>query len=233
MTLDPAPDTRRRHQDVRSAVRRATLGLVEDQPFKDLSVEEIARAAGLSRSAFYFYFRDKRDLLMAVAEEVADDLYREADRWWHGEGPPETLISVALEGAVAVYERHAGLIRVATEVSTYDEEVGRFWRELMGRFVVATADHLRREQTAGRMRPLDPDTTAESLVWMMERCCYMYIARGERSARELIDSLTAVWAAALYPGLEAPAGTGASPPATSVPRSTQARQSRAQAATEP
>ena len=206
MTAEPAKDARQRHEDVRSAVRRATLVLVEDQPFKDLSVEEIARAAGLSRSAFYFYFRDKRDLLMAVAEEVAAELYREADRWWHGEGPPQTLVRESLEGAVAVYAKHANLIRVATEVSTYDEEVGDFWRELMGRFVSATADHLRREQAAGRMRPLDPETTAESLVWMMERCCYQYIARGERSGRELVDSLTPVWAAALYPGVDTGAG---------------------------
>ena len=199
MTVDPTPGTRQRHEDVRSAVRRATLGLVEEQAFKDLSVEEIARAAGLSRSAFYFYFRDKRDLLMAVAEEVAAELYREADRWWHGSGAPETLVRESLEGVVAVYERHAGLIRVATEVSTYDEEVGVFWRELIGRFVAATADHLRREQAAGRMRPLDPETTAESLVWMMERRCYVALARGEGSKDALVDSLTAVWVAALYP----------------------------------
>ncbi|MBA2430220.1 MAG: helix-turn-helix transcriptional regulator, partial [Thermoleophilaceae bacterium] len=65
MAAVPPPNSaaRRRHDEVRDGVRRATLELVEDASFKDLTVDEIARAAGISRSAFYFYFRDKHDLL--------------------------------------------------------------------------------------------------------------------------------------------------------------------------
>ncbi len=184
-------------------MREATLSLVKDAAYKDLTVDEIARAAGLSRSAFYFYFRDKQDLLMAVAEDLAAELLREADRWWHGEGPPEVLVRESLEGVAAVYERHAPLLRVASEVSSYDDEVWELWRGLMQRFIAPTAEHLRREMEAGRIRPLDPDATAESLAWMMERCCYVYLARGEGSARELVDSLTSVWVAALYPETDA------------------------------
>src|SRR3954453_15318802 len=119
----PTRETRRRRRDeVRDAVRAATLGLLETAPFNVLTVDEIARAAGLSRSAFYFYFRDKNDLLIAAAEDLAAELYREADRWWHGEGAPRERIEAALRGMVDIYERHAPLFRVATEVSTYDAE---------------------------------------------------------------------------------------------------------------
>ena len=180
-------------------MRRATVELVADAPFKDVTIDEIAGRAGLSRSAFYFYFRDKQDLLLAATEEVVQELYREADRWWHGEGDPRLLIREAIQGVVSVYARHASLLRVATEVSTYDDEVGEFWRELVGRFIAATADHLRRERTAGRLRALDPDRTAESLVWMAERCCYIYLAQGERSPAEVVESMAPLWHSALYP----------------------------------
>jgi len=195
----PRSDARRRHEEVRATVREATLHLVKDQAYKDRSVDEIARAAGLSRSAFYFYFRDKQDLLMAVAEDLTAELMSEAARWWSGEGPAEELVREALEGVVAVYERHAALFRVASEVASYDEEVWALWRELAQRFVTRTADHMRSEMDAGRMRKLDPDATAESLVWMMERQCYVYLARGEGTSEKLVDALTAVWVAALYP----------------------------------
>jgi hypothetical protein len=36
--------------------------LAEEGSFRDLTVDGIARRAGLSRSAFYFYFPDKQDL---------------------------------------------------------------------------------------------------------------------------------------------------------------------------
>jgi TetR/AcrR family transcriptional regulator, ethionamide resistance regulator len=194
-----ARETRRqRHAEVRSRVKEAALALVEDTPFKDLTVDEIAREAGITRSAFYLYFRDKHDLLMEAAAEVADELYREADRWWHGAGDPEALIREALEGVTAVYASHARLLGVAVEVSTYDEEVSRFWLGLVERFINATAAHLEREQEARRVRPLDARDSAEGLVWMVERCLYVYLAQGDREPGELVDSLAPIWLAALY-----------------------------------
>src|SRR2546429_8417110 len=99
--------TRRPREEVMATVRSATLELAERAPFTELTVEEIARAGGISRTAFYFYFRSKRDLLLAAIEEVAEEIYVQADRWWHGEGPPEELVRTAIEGALSVYARHA------------------------------------------------------------------------------------------------------------------------------
>ena len=164
-------------------------------------MDEIARAAGVSRSAFYLHFRDKHELLLAAVEEVADELYRMADRWWHGEGAPAERVREALEGVVAVYAEHAGLMRVATEVSTYDEEVREVWigdrRALHRRHRRA---HPLRAGAAGLISNAGsiPAATAEALVWMNERCCYIYLGRGERSAAEVTESLVAVWVATLY-----------------------------------
>jgi TetR/AcrR family transcriptional regulator, ethionamide resistance regulator len=182
-------------------VREATLALGEETSFKDLTVDEIARATGITRSAFYLYFRDKHELLMEATREVADELYREADRWWHGDGEPEALIHAALTGVTAVYARHGSLLRIATEVATYDEEIRRFWLGLVERFVTATAAHLRREQKARRVRRLlRARDTAEALVWMVERCCYVYLAEGDRDPRELVEALAPIWLNAIYDG---------------------------------
>jgi TetR/AcrR family transcriptional regulator, ethionamide resistance regulator len=207
-----AQDRRTRRDTVRAALSRALLELLEETAFKDISVDDIAVAAGIKRSAFYFYFQDKQDLLVATAADTAEALYQATDRWWHGEGPPQERLRQALHGMSSLYERHAGLLRAATEVSTYDDEVRVFWRGLIERFIATTADHLEGEQEAGRVpRSLEPRATAESLVWMAERCCYIYLARGERSAPELVASLSATWIAALYPGTEGGADGGGPP----------------------
>jgi AcrR family transcriptional regulator len=192
---------RSRRETVRAALCDALLRLLEETPFKDIAVDDVAAAGGIKRSAFYFYFADKRELLMTAAAEAAEALYAEADGWWRGQGPPERRFEAALGGIATLYERHSALLRAATEVSTYDDELRVFWRSLVERFIEATAKHLADEQRAGRVpRSLDARATAESLAWMVERSCYVYLGRGERTAAELVESLSGVWAAALYPG---------------------------------
>jgi TetR/AcrR family transcriptional regulator, ethionamide resistance regulator len=189
---------RRSREEIRAAATAATLELAEEVAFKDLTVDRIARAAGLSRTAFYFYFRSKHDLLRAAMAQVSDEAFREADRWWHGEGDPRALIQAAIEGVVDVYQRHVNLMRVGQEVAMYDPEMAALWHELMARFIDATTDHLRAEQAAGRLRPLDPGAAAESLVWMMERCNYVYLGLGRRDRAQVVETLTAIWYHALY-----------------------------------
>ena len=182
-----------------SAVREALLRLLsEGTPFKKLTVDELARAAGLSRTAFYFYFPGKEQALMSAAADVTEEFRQRADTWWHGEGPPEERVRAALAGILDVYVRHAALLRAAVEVTSYSKEFEDFYQSLLDGFVRATAEHLRREQKAGRLRKLDCDVVAESLMWMAERCNHVLIKQG-RSPEEIVDALTSVWVHALYP----------------------------------
>jgi TetR/AcrR family transcriptional regulator, ethionamide resistance regulator len=199
VSTKPQTVRRRNRQQVETAVREALLRLLsEGIPFKNLTVDELARAAGLSRTAFYFYFPGKEQALMSAASEVNAELLERADTWWHGEGPPEKLVRAALKGILQVYVEHAALLRATVELSSYSQEFEDFYRGLLNRFVRATADHLRREQDAGRLRPLDCDVVAEELVWQAERCNHMLIKQG-RSPDELVDSLAKLWVHALYP----------------------------------
>ena len=190
---------RRSRDEVQEAVRDALVQLLRARPFKDVTVDELARTAGISRTAFYFYYRSKNEVLMAAADETSAEVYAEADRWWHGEGPPEQLVRAALEGIAAVYLEHADILRAAVEATTYDEEFKTFYTALIQRFVTQTADHLRRELEAGRLRPLDPDPVAEALVWMAERCNHAFLLLEDRPVRDVVESLTTIWVHALYP----------------------------------
>ena len=197
---------RERRQKAREKVIAGALKLAEKGPFRDVTVDQIARSAGLSRSAFYTHFQDKQELLLVAVEEASEQLYEMADRWWHGVGPPAERVRRAIEGVVSVYAGEARLLRIAAEVATYDDEVRALWLDIAERFIEATAQHIRAEQEVGLIpRSLDPRATAESLFWMAERCCYIYLGRGERTAKQVVQGLLPVWVAALYPGV-IPAG---------------------------
>jgi AcrR family transcriptional regulator len=190
---------RRSRQEVEAAVRAALLRLLEQgKPFKDLTVDELAREAGLSRTAFYFYFPGKTQVLLAAASEITDVAFGIADEWWSGEGPPGDLLRKAVAGNVQVYVQHASVIRTMVEATYYDPEVRAFYAAAMERFVRAATDYLRHEQRAGRLRDLDPEAVAPVLIWMGERCHDVLIGTEHRDPDEVVEALVTVWQHTLY-----------------------------------
>jgi len=182
--------------DVMAAVERL---LGAGAAYADLSVDRIAREAGISRTAFYFYFRDKRELLMRVTEETTDRLYAEAEGWWGGEGDGAERLSEALRAVIAVYREHGVLLRAVVEASTYDPEVATFWRAVVARFVDATRERIEAEQRAGRAAGLDPAAVAFSLAWMTERAVYQHMSLPSGVSDDaLVDALTVVWVRSVY-----------------------------------
>jgi AcrR family transcriptional regulator len=189
---------------VEAAVLEATEALLsEGRSYGDLKVEEIATRAGISRTAFYFYFRDKRELLMRLTEDVADVLYAEADAWWSGEGDGPQALRRALEQVVTLYREHGVLLRAVVEASAYDEVVAGFWRALVGRFVEASRRRIEAEQAAGAVPDVPAQQTAFALSWMTERACYQRLVQGDDMADpEFVRALVRVWTGAVYGRVE-------------------------------
>ena len=181
---------------IEAAVLEATEALLaEGRTYADLRIEEIATRAGISRTAFYFYFRDKRELLMRLTEDVAELLYAEADAWWSGEGDGREALDRALRSVIGHYREHHVLLRAVVEASAYDEVVAGFWRALMGRFVEASRRRIEEEQAAGT----SPEALAFSLTWMTERASYQRLVQGDAlDDEEFLAGLVHVWTAAVY-----------------------------------
>jgi AcrR family transcriptional regulator len=185
---------------VQAAVLEATESLLaEGMSFADLGIERIATRAGISRTAFYFYFADKRELLMRLTEEVNALLFEQADIWFSGEGDPEDELHTALENIAALYDEHAVLLRALVEVSTYDDEVAIFWRSTLGRFVDATERRIEEEHAAGRAPGDHARATAFALTWMTERTLYQDLVQDSPvGKRELVEALAGIWRRSVY-----------------------------------
>jgi TetR/AcrR family transcriptional regulator, ethionamide resistance regulator len=194
-----APTEKRQATEV--AVLTAMEALLgEGMPYAALSVERIATRAGISRTAFYFYFADKRELLMRLASALSDELYAEADVWWSGAGDGAQQLTAAVDKIASLYRAHSPLVRAIVEVAAYDEVVGPFWRALVGRFVDASAHRVRAEIEAGRADgALEPHAIAFSLVWMTERALYQMLVQDDRVCdEELVRALVRIWTATVY-----------------------------------
>lgn len=96
--------------DARERLVSAALHLFTEQGFDETTVAEIAARAGLTRSTFFRYFPDKRDVL-AAGQETLSRLFAEG-------------IAAAPADATPLEAVTAGLERAAAEMTPFNRELG-------------------------------------------------------------------------------------------------------------
>ncbi|MGE4429068.1 MAG: TetR/AcrR family transcriptional regulator [Solirubrobacteraceae bacterium] len=64
--------------------------LTDGTPYASLSVSKIAERAGHTRTGFYSYFRDKRDLLMSATSRLVEEPSRTPPPGWKDPGAAPT-----------------------------------------------------------------------------------------------------------------------------------------------
>jgi AcrR family transcriptional regulator len=189
---------RQRRGEVRAQIIAAANGVLRRRPYRDLTVDEVMAATGLSRTVFYRHFDDLPDLVLRVLSEEGGELYRLerplADSAFdHPDG-----IRQALRGAVRAFVDHGPLVRAMAEAASYDERIEQAHQALLASFTDLTASYLR-ELQARRLTPVvDADQTARALNLMNER--YLIDAYGREPSvapETALDTLTHIWTATI------------------------------------
>jgi AcrR family transcriptional regulator len=71
--LDP------RVRRTRGWIREALIDLVQEKPFSDISVADIARQADIARVTFYQHFAGKEELLLSMLSDFFSGIYQSID----------------------------------------------------------------------------------------------------------------------------------------------------------
>ena len=119
------PAVQTRSKATRDALIRAGRKLCESKDFDELSVAEIAAAAGCSTGSFYTRFSDKDGFFRTLVSDVVE---RDKMRFDQApEKPDDTvdqILAEAIGNIVAGYRKRRGLIRTAQRRSMLDPS---FW----------------------------------------------------------------------------------------------------------
>jgi AcrR family transcriptional regulator len=159
-----------------------------------LTIDEVMGGTGLSRPAFYVYFRDRHDLVLRLIGEIGAELFEMADRWLKGGD-----LRAGVDGVVAVYAQHGPVLRAISDAAVDDPDVEKAYHGLVQRFIDATAEHIRLEQRRGRAEGMTARRTAAALVWMNERYLSICLGGGKQlKPREVADTLHQIWTRTLY-----------------------------------
>ena len=199
---EPVVKRRRRSREVAQAeILGAAEEILRERPFRDLNVEDVMARTSLSRSSFYVYFRDRHDLLLRLTEELGDEIYAAAERWFAGDSEPQIALADGLAAVVGVYGRHGRVLRAISDAAATDTEAERVYLGLVGRFVDANTVNFTEQTEAGLLSGLHPRETASALTWMTER----YLSQAFGGPEPLVPeyeaarTLQQVWLRTLYP----------------------------------
>jgi AcrR family transcriptional regulator len=150
-TRRPASGADRR-AEVEQKVAAGLTGLLgEGATFTELGVERLAGAAGISRSTFYLYFRDKTDLLQRLGTALVADVYADG-LTWQPAGPDGGVDGLARDylAYLTHYRAQRVLFAAIVEAAAYDAGLRTWWNGQRDRFAVVVAAQLSEEQAAGR-----------------------------------------------------------------------------------
>ena len=160
-----APPTRvRRPDDRASEIAKAALELFVAKGFAATKLEDVAKAAGVSKGLPYLYFKSKDELFKAViVEAIAGPISRARELVDVFEGTTEELLGELVRRFREFAESPAGgVIKLILAEAGNFPDVARFFCsdfDLRGRELFAMT--IRRGIARGEFRPVDDvDTTA-------------------------------------------------------------------------
>lgn len=171
--------------------------LAQGESFTTISVEQLAREAGIVRATFYLHFRNKGELVQHLMKNVEKELRSAAAKSLSkSENFGRNEFHDFMREAVEIHFRHRAAIRAMVEVSAYDHDVALVYHAFMARQAADTLVVMEKLRVQGRNHPAATPALAELLAWAAERSCSQMLKDDDAVSRrhQLADMLThVVW----------------------------------------
>lgn len=188
--------------DREQAILATAERLLAERPFADISVDDLAKGAGLSRPTFYFYFKSKEAVVLSLLEPVI----ARADAEFDGAvqrlpADPRRVWRNGIKAFFTAFSSHRALARAATEALATSSELRVVWLGFMQKWIDQTAAMI----VAERERGAAPETIpapdlATSLNQMNERTMMAALSAESPAVDEdrVVDTLTHIWVSSIY-----------------------------------
>ncbi len=186
----PAPQARAR-------IFEATASLLRDRRFRDISVAEVMRESGLTRTVFYRYFAGMPDVLLGLLDDLLSAVLEEDVV---GDPRDRDLLRRELAAAVEIYRRHGRLLLALEEAAHHDDQLEAAYRAWYERTVEVTAGLIQRGIDLGHTPPLNVEETARALTVMNGHYLLELIRKDPAFDVDLaLETLLTIWTRCTWP----------------------------------
>jgi AcrR family transcriptional regulator len=200
--------SRRRIRRTPEAAEREILdaaeALLAERPYRELSVDELMRRTGMTRSSFYHYFRSLDEIAVALLRRVQAEMMEAVEPWLRSAAETDdmaTNIEQGLLGVTRVFARHGKVLAAIDEAAHHHRTVEQSWREtVLNPWIAAVAVQIRANQERGHTSVDEPEEVARALLLMNMAVFVERLGREPADPPEAVArTLARVWTGTLYP----------------------------------
>jgi TetR/AcrR family transcriptional regulator, ethionamide resistance regulator len=193
---------RTRGDDRERAILETAERLLAERSFHEISVDDLARGAGISRPTFYFYFPSKDAVLLTLLDRMVDEargrMGESVERF--SEDPARWLRA----GITAVYETfsaHRAVTVAGSDALATSVEARELWERVMEGFVQVTTAVIEAERSRGAAPAGVPARDLAIVLNRMNERVFQSTFAGQAPAVDeanVLDVLVAAWLGAVY-----------------------------------
>ncbi|HJC61186.1 MAG TPA: TetR/AcrR family transcriptional regulator [Candidatus Dietzia intestinigallinarum] len=197
--------------------REAILAALDERlrttPLDDISVADLTDAAGITRSAFYFYFESKAAAVTMLLVVVNTEALKATEMIVHGAGGFRTRVIDALELLTDRVLQNAHIYRALLTARTQHEPTREVWDAGRRTMAAPIAEFITAEREACRApEGADAALLAEGLIHINETVLERLVYEPEGPREQLLATAADMWVRTVYgrPDPEVDAGRAAS-----------------------
>src|SRR5271156_2581400 len=177
--------------------------LLEQRALADISVDDLAKGAGISRPTFYFYFPSKDAVMLTLFERVIV----EADSALESmiANPPtdlKALWRIGINVFVETFGSHRA-VSLAAESARTNKDLRELWSRFLQKWVGHIAPVLEAEPSGGAAPVTLPAHELSAALNLLNEKVMLSSFAGERPSvppERLLETLVHIWVTSIYGG---------------------------------
>lgn len=178
--------------------------LLAERSYRELSVDELMRRTGMTRSTFYHYFRGLDELAVALLKRVQVEMMEAGAPWLATAAETDDLVGNIEEGILGVtrvYAHHAPVLAAIDQAAHHHESVARAWRSgVLDPWIRAITQLVLANRERVHTTVEEPEQVAQALLLMTMAVFFERLGlEPTEPPEDVAATLARIWIGVLYP----------------------------------
>jgi len=204
MDTIPSDASKRSASARRAQILNAAATVFAEKGYQRATVKEIAALADVAPGTIYLYFKNKRDLLLVIADHLISQAMKQTLTHM-AQMEPRAYLATVLQGFLDfIHENSALLQAIMTEIWIDRELQEQFFTQVVGPIFETGARYLEAQVAENRARPCKADVVIPAIAGSLFMVSLLRVLSpdqflGNSSTDELVTELTHLYLYGLSP----------------------------------